>query len=254
MPSLEFIILVLLAINILVFYLYNKLLKDEAIKHGNELLAQQNDAYQKQAALIQEFQKSIHDQRHDLNHHLSAMKGLAEQQQTDDLLEYIYKLSASIQMPESGISCGNAVIDAMVNSKLYLAAQQNTRLNVRIDSLHIQNCNPIDLTIILGNLLDNALEACSKLSLEERDVWLDISCQHGVLSIEVANTCDMKALDIRDGKIYSTKKDGYLHGIGLNHVRQAVEKYNGIFEYNVSEEGGKSLFTALAMLYLLQSS
>ncbi|MFT4104975.1 MAG: GHKL domain-containing protein [Lacrimispora sp.] len=248
------IIIILFAINFLVFYLYNKLMKEESLRYENILLAQQNDAYQNQVKLIQEFQTSIREQRHDMNNHFCAIKGLAMQQKEEDLMEYIDSLIDATQMPKAGINCKDAVIDAMINSKLYLAAQQHTKMEVSVNLPSTLPINQMDLTIILGNLLDNALEACIKLPAKERFVHIAINSKHDVLTIDVTNTYNTQDIDIRDGKVYSTKKDKIWHGIGLNNVKRAVEKYNGILEYNTYEKNENDFFSAKIMLYLSSGS
>ncbi len=204
--SIEIIILILLVINFLIFYLYNNLIKEESIKYENILLTQQNDAFQKQAKLIHKFQDDIRGQKHDMKHHLSVIKTLAEQRQIEVLLEYVNGIIEFTHITESGIACGDIVIDAIVNSKLYLASQQDTKLKLHIELPDILHINQMDITIILGNLLDNALEACIKLPVEERLILVDISYHHKALSLEIRNPYHVQSIDIRDGKIYSTKK------------------------------------------------
>lgn len=243
-------ILILFAINILVFYLYNKLLKEETTKYENMLLIQQNDAYEKQALLIQDFQKDMSGQRHDLNNHLSTVKELAALQQTDELIKYIDHWSKDVINVEPGIYTDNVVVNAMINSKLYMANLQKTTLSVNIDIPSDLDTERTDLIIILGNLFDNALEACTKLDPEDRMIRSDICHSHNTLTITVVNTCKKSQLDIRDGKAYTTKKDTDSHGIGLNRVQQIVEKYDGLFEYGPSQFKEQDIFVAKVMLYI----
>lgn len=117
---------IILAINILVFYLYTKLIKDEALKYENNLLQQQNEAYENQALLIKEFQDNLHAQKHDMNGYFSIIKKFAELNQCDSILNYVSTLILNTQNIETSFSSGDIVIDAMINSKLYLAKRQDT--------------------------------------------------------------------------------------------------------------------------------
>lgn len=245
-------VIIILVINIIIFYLYDRLLKEEKVKYENILLLRQNDAYEKQAVLTEKFQKSIRERNHDINNHLAAILGLAQQNRPDDLALYIKKLIHT-ETPESGISSGNLVIDAIVNSKLYIASQQNTEMDINISLEASLEINKFDITIILGNLLDNALEACMKLPEEQREVHLDIYFQHGVFHIVIENTYDMTDLFCQDGTLYSTKKEKKWHGIGLKNVECAVKKYNGIFEHELTSIKEKQIFIAKVMLYLNSS-
>lgn len=245
-------VLVLLIVNILLFYLYDKLILEENLRYENILLSQQNDAYEKQSVLIQQFQKSMREDRHNLHNHLAAISGLAEQGQKTELIEYIKKLTINVKAQESGIDSGHPVIDALINNKLYLAHHYQIKTGVHIRLPEVLDISKMDLTIILGNLLDNALEACMKLPKELREIFIDISELHGVLTIQVINTYDAAQLCIKDGRPYSTKKDKTCHGIGLNSIIHTITKYNGVFEYNYGEQqnGEKSLFTVNVLLYL----
>ncbi|RKD31111.1 sensor histidine kinase [Lacrimispora algidixylanolytica] len=249
-------VLVLLAINILLFYLYDKLLLEENLKYENLLLSQQNNAYEKQSVLIQRFQKSLREDRHNLHNHLAAISGLAEQGQNTELIEYIKKLTVNVKAQEAGIDSGHPVIDALINNKLYLSQHYHVKTEVHIRLPKVLGIDKMDLTIILGNLLDNALEACMKLAKEKREIFVDISEFHEVLTIQVTNAYDTSQLCIKNGRPYSTKKDKAWHGIGLNSVNHTIKKYNGIFEYNYSEPrtGETNLFTVRVLLYLLDEA
>lgn len=247
-------IMILYAINILVFYLYDKLIKDEEIKYENLMLHQQKEAYENQALLIRGFQDSLHDEKHDMKGHLSTVKRMLEEKQTDEAVNYIDKLVGKTEDIVSSINSGDVVIDAMVNSKLYLANLQNTLFHVDIQLSQPLEIDPVDLTVILCNLFDNALEACEKLHNAQREIWVKIKYQHKVLSIAVANTYNPEKIDIRDGKVHTTKEDKTRHGIGLKRICQTVEKYNGMFSYDVSKKDGRALFTVEILLYLHKDS
>ncbi|MGL5437298.1 MAG: sensor histidine kinase [Lachnospiraceae bacterium] len=250
LPFILITIGILLAINILVFFLYNKLIKDEEIKYENILLHQQNNAYENQSLLIHEFENRFNGEKHDMKNHLASIKRFIEQEQLDEALKYIVKLIGKTKEIGTGSNSGDTVIDAMVDSKLYLANRQNTKFHVLIKIAQPLDMDQVDLTTILCNLLDNALEACTKLPKDRRQIWFQLSYQHAVLSIFVNNTYNPETIDIRDGKVYTTKEDKSLHGIGLRRVQQTVDKYSGMFEYCTSENGEDSIFTADIILYL----
>lgn len=246
----EMCTLLLFSINVLVFYLYNQLIKGETMRYENMLLSQQNNAYENQALLIHDFQNTIRKQRHDMNNHLAAIMELAKKSEGTHLQQYIHALLDVSTSAKSGISSENPIIDAMVNSKLYLASQQHTQLHTNIlleDTLEISR---VDLTVLLGNLLDNALEACNKIPESDRSIWLFISAKHGTLIIQITNTYYPADLDIRNGRIYTTKGDKETHGIGISNVHQVVEKYHGNATFTQIKKDCRDLFVAELLLYL----
>lgn len=109
--------------------------------------------------------------------------------------------------------------------------------------------NPADFTIILGNLLDNALEAVTKLPPQKRIIRFYLNFQSDYLIIQMRNIYNPTVSDIRDGKAYTTKVDKDLHGIGLKRIKNAAAKYNGSFEYQTTTEGEDSFFIAEVKLY-----
>jgi len=242
-------ICILFVINILVFYLYNKLIKDESLKYENIMLHQQNIAFENQALLIQGFQKGLHEQKHELTDQFSSIRGFAKCGQIDRLLEYVNALIKMTKEIESSFHCGDVIIDTMINSKLYLANRQGTKFTANISLSTPLEINQVHLTIILCNLLDNALEACSKLAKDKRNMYLTLTYDLNLLTITVMNTYDPKSIDIQGGVAYTTKTDKAIHGIGLKRVKKTVEKYNGTFEYYTKDSSEESYFIAEAMLY-----
>ena len=101
----------------------------------------------------------------------------------------------------------------------------------------------VHLTTILCNLLDNALEACSKLPANKRNMYLTLTFDSNLLSITVKNAYDPKNIDLQNGIAYTTKAD-------KARVKKTVEKFNGTFKYYTEDSDEESCFIAEAMLYL----
>ena len=242
-------ICILFAINIFVFYLYNKLLKDQNLKYENMILQQQNIAYENQALLIQEFQNSLHDQTHDMKNYFSIITGYAKQGQIDKLIQYVDTLIDIPKDIKTSFCSGDVVIDTMINSKLYLANRQDTIFNVKVHLSQPLEFEQVHLTIILCNLLDNALEACTELPKNRRKINFTLTYDMNLLSITVINTYNQKKLNIQNGIAYTTKTDKSIHGIGLKRVKKIVERYDGTFKYYTNDSDTESLFIAEAMLY-----
>ncbi|MPM85063.1 hypothetical protein SDC9_132140 [bioreactor metagenome] len=104
------------------------------------------------------------------------------------------------------------------------------------------NIRPFDLSVVLGNLLDNAIEAAAKA--EEKVVRVNAELERNVLYINIANSFDGK-LNYKDGKLDSTKTDNEKHGIGLNSVMKSVENYNGTMSIHHSD----NMFFADVLIY-----
>lgn len=241
---------ILFDINVLVFYLYNKLLKEEATKYEVMMLHQQNDIYEKQALLINEFQKELHNQNHDIKNHLISIMEFIESGDSQEAINYVDTLIGNAKEITTSINSGNINVDAMLNSKLYIAKHQDTQLFIKIRILDpLVMKDPADLTIILGNLLDNALEAVTKFPPPKRIIEFYLKYQGNFLIIQVRNIYSPATSDIHDGKAYTTKSNKELHGIGLKRIKNTAEKYDGSFEYQTTTEGEDAFFIAEVKLY-----
>jgi sensor histidine kinase regulating citrate/malate metabolism len=104
------------------------------------------------------------------------------------------------------------------------------------------------LVIILGNLLENALEACYKVEPGKRYIKVDITYEKGVLHICIKNSCISEKRRGRDGAFFTTKEDKENHGIGLSSVKKAVKYYDG----EVMIKDDIENFTVVAILYGIQ--
>lgn len=138
------------------------------------------------------------------------------------------------------INTHNAAIDAVLNQKGYNGRQQGIDIRFRVNDLSALKLPRVDVTIVLGNLIDNAMEACRQMSESERWVSVQVIYGKGVLSLSVINPS--QPVQIINGQIATTKPEPLLHGFGLRNVEDILNKYRA--EYTVSFEEGRFIFTA----------
>lgn len=139
---------------------------------------------------------------------------------------------------------GNLVIDSILNYKLdYIKSMGvNTHLNIKVPSdLELES---FDMVVILGNLLDNAMEALKKLK-ENRILWVSIKYDRGILIIRTQNNFDGKA-SVGSKGFTTTKEDKGNHGLGLKNIESTLEKYNGLLEYTYTD----NMFKADVLMYI----
>ena len=172
--------------------------------------------------------------RHDYRNHISVMKNLYRQGSLEELGEYLDMLESDLSTVDTVIKTGNPMADAILNSKLNLALSKNIPVKATVHIPMRLMISELDLCVILGNLLDNAIEA--SLSLPEKDrmirIYMDIKETH--LYISVTNLCAGKKMPKINGKFLSHRGDG--HGFGLIRIDGIVEKYGGYVNRN-SEDG-----------------
>ncbi|HHZ02772.1 MAG TPA: sensor histidine kinase [Tissierellia bacterium] len=217
-------IVIILVINILVFYFYNEVMKFYQSKFEKTLLQQQNNAYEKQLEIINRSKEDIKRLRHDLRNHALSLKHLIDSNDLKGASKYLDSVFEYIDYSKEYAKSGNPEIDSIINYKLDLAEKYNIKSQVNLlvpDKLHIES---FDLSIILGNLLDNAIEAASK---NENEKFINISMEldRNVLYLNICNSYEGK-LKFNGKKLLSTK-EGNNHGLGLSSVEKSIEKYNG---------------------------
>ena len=163
--------------------------------------------------------------RHDYHNHIQIMKAQLSLNKLSELESYLNKLDDSLTVIDNIVKTGNITLDAILNSKLSLAAARNIRVNVKAAAPETMRINEVDLCIVVGNLLDNAIEACEKIASEQnRFIRIYIGRYKDQLYISVANATANKR-KIHGGR-YETHKTG-VHGFGLKRIDRIIDKYDG---------------------------
>lgn len=195
----------------------------------------QNDLVEKHFEEVENMYRQTRGWRHDLKNHIQTMKAHAAMGEYDKLDEYMNELDADLNEIDQIIKTGNVKIDAVLNSKLSLARAKRIRVEAKAIVPRELAVSEVDLSVILGNLMDNAMEACLKISEEERRfLRVHIDVLKGQLYIYVMNS--MQDSPRRMGRIYLTTKGSRDHGFGLMRMDKVVEKYHGYLDRQ-NEEG-----------------
>ena len=167
-----------LLINFLLLYLYNMLLKSFAQHYENETLKREIQVYMNQIEIILQNEENINLLKHDMKHHLNELKLLAVKRETSDILEYIEDMEVFMQPLGEIVSSGNVEIDSLLNYMLQKAQKSLCFVNAKIQ-IPEEISHSFDINIILGNLLENAIEAAEKT--EEKMLDVEIGLKQGVL-------------------------------------------------------------------------
>lgn len=237
---------IILGMNSAIFIVFDKMVEEQELRKNQILFVQQMDLYEKQVHEQEHTAMEIRRLHHDLKAHFVSLKVELENNKIDQALEYINKvLETDSAIKNKVCKSGNLLIDLLVNYKCILAHKKQIKFTVlcTIPSIvYIKNSN---LSVILGNVLDNAIEANEKVSIPERFVDISLLYNKGCLTIIVKNSFSGRVRKRRNGTFLSTKMDKKNHGIGLSSVKTVVEIYNG--EMISKTEG--NVFITTIMLY-----
>ena len=178
--------------------------------------------------------RQIRGWRHDYRNHIQTMKVLAANGDMEGLKEYLDMLDTDLNTVDTVVKTGNAMADAILNSKISLA--KSREIPVQVDA-HIPvklKMSELDLCCIIGNLFDNAIEASMELKPEDRLIRVYMDMKGTQLYISFTNFTASGKLQ-KVGKLFrTTKGDG--HGFGLVRIDAIIERLDGYLSRN-SEDG-----------------
>lgn len=221
---------ILLIINIIAFYLYDVLNSVYQDKIEKALLKQQNNYYQKQFDIMDNSYKNVKSIRHDIKNHLFIIESYIRKYDTEKATNYIQNIINASYGEQELSRSGNFDFDSILNYKLQNASSHEIETIIEAKIPQKINIESFDIAIIIGNLIDNALEAVSKLS-NNKKINIRINYRKNTLYIHMNNTFDGNVY-YEDNRILTTHADKENHGIGLKNIEKAIKKYNGTMEIN----------------------
>ncbi len=239
--------LLLLLLIYMIFEIYDRMVDDAEAQEKNLLYEQELELLNRHAKEREAYDMEMRRLRHDMKNHMSSLIGMLQGNDAKQAEEYVRgMLQGTLECNADGVSrTGNAIVDSLVNHKCGIARAEGIAFEASVflpAELPFQGGH---LTIVFGNLLDNALEACLEVEEGKRYVTLGASYEKEVLMIAVTNPyCGERRKD-RAGKYVTTKKDRRSHGLGLSSVEQAAEAYRG----QVDADGRDGVFRVSVVMY-----
>lgn len=185
-------------------------------------------------AEVETMYRKMRGWRHDYHNHIQALKVCLNQQEYGQMKEFLEQVDVSLAQVDQVIKTGNVMLDAIVNSKIALIREKQIAVDCTAYVPAQMPVKAIDLCVLLGNLLDNAMEACQKLERqEERFIRIYMDVMKGQLYVCITNSMAGKAR--AKGGFYPSDKAG-LHGFGMERIDRIVKQYSGYIRRG-SEEG-----------------
>ncbi|MBR3620588.1 MAG: sensor histidine kinase, partial [Clostridia bacterium] len=167
---------------------------------------------------------------HDTKNHLSAIKNLNDNPLID---AYLDEMAENLKIYRNVCRSGNITLDVIINKYITECKIKGITFTHDVRVSNLKCIDDFDLVTILGNLLDNAIEAAEKSA--QKSISIETDCRNNYSIIIVSNSCDF-APKSRGDKLLTTKTDSSVHGIGVKNVAKAVKKYDGdlSWEYDIS--------------------
>ena len=203
-------------------------------KMEESIAAYQRELLDTHYAEVENMYRQMRGWRHDYANHIQTMKAYAAKGDMQAITQYLDLLDTELRSLDTVVKTGNAMTDAILNSKVSLARSKD--IPVKVDA-HIQvalSVSELDLCAILGNLFDNAIEASLRLPPEQRMIRVYMDMKNTQLYISFTNLTAGRKLKKTDGRFETTKGDG--HGFGLVRIDRIVARLDGYISRN-SEDG-----------------
>ena len=183
---------------------------------------------------VENMYRQMRGWRHDYRNHIQTMKVLASSGDLEGIRSYLDRLDTDLGTVDLAVKTGNAMADAILNSKISLAKSRD--IPVQVDA-HIPvklKMSELDLCCIIGNLFDNAIEASLALPPEERLIRVYMDMKGTQLYLSFTNFTAGGKREKQGGRFLTTKGEG--HGFGLVRIDAIVERLEGYLSRN-SEDG-----------------
>ena len=197
-----------------------------------KLVEYQSEQSEKHLNEVRSIHKEMRGYKHDFHHHLQTLKGQLEAGEVDRALAYIEQLDNQLMNVDTLLKTGNVSLDAILSAKIAQAKAENIAVTVKANVPDQLTISDLELSIIIGNLLDNAIEACRTVT-GERFIRIFISMKGSMLYFSMLNAAGEKMK--KTGSLFATHKDG-VHGFGLRRAEAILEEHGGWVKYN-SEDG-----------------
>lgn len=232
-PFLEFtkhsVIITIIFCNIFLIVIIKKIIKNMKNESEMKALNDKLDMQYNHYLSIQESQIKVRQLYHDINNHMACIKRI----QNKDVNEYIDSINDELKDYKTTFNTSNMILDIILNEKRTICNKNNIQLFCDINFSQCYFIEMIDVSSIFSNVLDNAIEACKKV---ESNRYINIRGMivksYYVIKCENSKNNEIK---IKNKKIITSKKDKFLHGIGLTSIKSSLNKYNGELEI-INEE------------------
>ena len=219
-------------ISLLSVSLYNSLAINLGDRMRKEYLEREVEAYRHEMELMRISNRKEENLRHDLRHHLFEIEGLAKQGKNEKVCDYIEEMRSTFADSKQMVHTGEYETDSLINYLLDSAKNHQITVDCDIkipEDIDVSQCK---LNVIVGNLLENAIDAAAKA--EEKKIIFTMQFSGGVLFLRIKNTYGGN-IKIENGRVHG-KRSINSHGIGLRSVQDLISQQNGNIDIKATEE------------------
>lgn len=245
--TMENLVMVIFLINtlmiIIILSIYEKIIDSLQVTAQRQIQQQKYEITQSYYDELSEKSNQLSSLRHDFKNHLGVIAGRLEQKAYSDALNYLNHITSQIQSAGDLVITNNTTVSAILQSKKSECERKGITFSYTAAFEKIHKLSDIQITIILGNLLDNAIEALETEVISNKYINLSLSQINTYLAIQCENPYLNKPQE-KNGYLITTKAEKEFHGIGLKNVAEICDSHRGELHYSFEN----SLFTIKILL------
>lgn len=206
-----------------------------SLQYNYKIIENQVELQRQNYKKLSDSMDQLYTLKHDIRHHFSAIKTMLMEKNDKQALEYIEQFNQSELSKTIPTICENFVADSIIKYYMSLAMSKNIEFNTNINIPENTGINSLDLCVVLGNSLDNSIDACEKLDTsQKRTIEFTSKIAGTHMIFHITNSFDGKIKKINN--IIQSSKQGPYHGLGLSSIQETVNKYNGDVSYKYTED------------------
>ena len=232
----------LIAVIMICFYMTLSLSRTRRTAEELNLIKQQKEQRIQYSENIKRQYEETQMIKHDIKQVYMVIASLVSDKKYNEALEYIKKADKNVILSEAVISVENDLLNAILNSKINFAKTNDIEVFC-VTERSLTGVEDEDLCTLLGNMLDNAIEACVKCDKIDRFIEINLSSYPNKNIITISNTVNNNVV-LDNKNLVTTKTESELHGFGIKSIKQITRKYNGVFRYFQEE----NIFTSEVIL------
>ncbi len=219
----------------------HKILKNNKLQLEHKIIREKVNLEYSYYMKIENNQEKVKKLYHDMKNHMICINNLSD---SAELEEYIANINIELKGIENYFNTGNKIIDIIMSEKKAICIEKDIKFESFLDFSKLHFIDMTDICIIFSNALDNAIQACDKISDLRILKYISIKVTY-VNSFCVINIENNKVNDIvkKNNVIVTDKKDKFMHGIGIKNIKNTVKKYDG--EVNINSNDNKFTLTMM---------
>lgn len=225
--SLSISLIGIIFINISMFNFFESYEDKIKLKYLETLKQQEQENYK----LLALSHKQVKELKHDIENQFSVLNGLMKSGDNAAAMQYLDKLNSYVRTANRICYTGNNVIDSIVNIKGSLAQTYGIEFICKVNIITSIKADELELCRIIRNGLDNAIEGCQRVDVQNKHICFSISEDREKLMIVISNTSD----EVDTTALSSTKKEKGLHGIGISSIKSSVERLDGLVKFDYAD-------------------